>query len=276
MGESGRSLRLLAQRAIRARPRSPGLIRLAVFFLAACLPLACAGEPFAYVSNEKSGTVSVIDTQVDRVVAEIPAGGKPRGMAISRDGRRLYVSDQGANALRRAARTVTKTIDLGESPEGVSLSPDGSLIAAASELANSVVLIDASDEHVIGTVRTARKNPEQVAWSACMCRPRRDSQVDVIERGSRRQITSIPVARRPRGHRLHARRRARLHRVRLDSTIFVVNAVRHRVIGSIPGGQFSNGVTVSPDGERVYVSNGREASVSVIDARIAEHCRLRL
>jgi len=50
--------------------------------------------PFAYVPNEKSGTLSVIDTETDSVVAEIKAGDKPRGLAVSKDGKTLYVSDQ--------------------------------------------------------------------------------------------------------------------------------------------------------------------------------------
>ena len=36
--------------------------------------------PVAYVPNEKSGTISVIDTETDSVVAEIKAGDKPRGL----------------------------------------------------------------------------------------------------------------------------------------------------------------------------------------------------
>src|SRR5690242_4007667 len=45
--------------------------------------LACAGvgvacaQFFAYVPNEGSGTVSVIDTRGDRVVAQVAAGAKP-------------------------------------------------------------------------------------------------------------------------------------------------------------------------------------------------------
>jgi len=49
---------------------------------------------FAYVPNEGSGTISVIDTQTDTVVDEINIGGKPRGIAISPDGNTLYVSEQ--------------------------------------------------------------------------------------------------------------------------------------------------------------------------------------
>ena len=56
-------------------------------------------QPFAYSSDEGSGTVSVIDTATDRVTATITTGGKPRGIAASHDGKRLYVSDQTANGL---------------------------------------------------------------------------------------------------------------------------------------------------------------------------------
>ena len=46
-----------------------------------------AAAPFAYVPNEKSGTISVIDTDGDTVVRTIATGGKPRGIAVSPDGR---------------------------------------------------------------------------------------------------------------------------------------------------------------------------------------------
>ena len=39
--------------------------------------------------NEKSGTISVIDTATDRVTEEIKAGDRPRGIVLSRDGTRV-------------------------------------------------------------------------------------------------------------------------------------------------------------------------------------------
>ena len=42
---------------------------------------ALAG-PLAYVPNEKSATVSVIDTVNDRRLRDLPAGEKPRGIAV--------------------------------------------------------------------------------------------------------------------------------------------------------------------------------------------------
>src|SRR5215208_1267975 len=48
--------------------------------------------PVAYVSNEKDGTITVIDTQTDEVVSTINVGGRLRGIHLSRDGRKLYVA----------------------------------------------------------------------------------------------------------------------------------------------------------------------------------------
>src|SRR5450759_994865 len=53
--------------------------------------------PFTYVTNEKSVTISVIDTVSDTVVGEIRAGKKPRGAAFAGDGKTLFVHDQPNN-----------------------------------------------------------------------------------------------------------------------------------------------------------------------------------
>jgi YVTN family beta-propeller protein len=95
----------------------------ALFAFAASLSAALAAAPFAYVPNEGSGSVSVIDTERDAVVAEFAAGVKPRGIAVTADGKRLYVSDQPGNSLLvidTATRAIESRVDLGESPEGVS------------------------------------------------------------------------------------------------------------------------------------------------------------
>src|SRR5215472_11113229 len=45
-----------------------------------------------YVSNEKSGDVSVIDGASRTVIATIPVGKRPRGVRISPDGKMLFVA----------------------------------------------------------------------------------------------------------------------------------------------------------------------------------------
>ena len=64
------------------------LIRSSVFLLA-CACSSVQAAPFAYVPNEKSGSVSVIDTASGKPVRQIAAGKRPRGIAADPAGTRL-------------------------------------------------------------------------------------------------------------------------------------------------------------------------------------------
>jgi YVTN family beta-propeller protein len=46
----------------------------------------------AYITNATSNNVSVIDTATDMVIATIPVGSFPFGVAVSPDGRKVYVA----------------------------------------------------------------------------------------------------------------------------------------------------------------------------------------
>src|SRR5690606_6226881 len=66
--------------------------------LLAAFPAAAA--PLAYVSNERAGTVTVIDTATRKGLYTLRVGYRPRGIQISPDGARVYValSDTARNA----------------------------------------------------------------------------------------------------------------------------------------------------------------------------------
>src|SRR5262245_9510077 len=134
------------------------------FVLAA---MACATCPTlaatAYVPNEGSATISVIDTATDKVTATLRHGKKPPGIAISKDGARLFLSDQTGNALvvvDIAKDAIVATIPLGDSPEAIYLSPDGKLLSAAIEENDTVILIDTAALKVDRKIKMRGKNPE--------------------------------------------------------------------------------------------------------------------
>src|SRR5438128_8551578 len=73
--------------------------RIIAFFVAAALGLtAHAKSPsyFVYVSNERSGDVSVIDGTTDAVVVTFKVGKRPRGIHAAPDGKRLFVTLSGS------------------------------------------------------------------------------------------------------------------------------------------------------------------------------------
>jgi len=53
---------------------------------------ASARAQNAYITNQFSNTVSVIDTATDTVIATIPVGLTPFGVAVSPDGSKVYIT----------------------------------------------------------------------------------------------------------------------------------------------------------------------------------------
>ena len=110
------------------RERSPkrcGVNKLAFALSLACLfapALACAQN--AYITNAGDNTVSVIATATNTVVATIPVGALPLGIAITPEGSRAYVtsfSTLNVSVIDTATNTVVATIPVGGESSGVAI-----------------------------------------------------------------------------------------------------------------------------------------------------------
>ncbi len=63
-----------------------------VFVLIALLAPAVAGAQRLYASNEGGNSVTDIDLKTNTVIKTFPVGNRPRGIALSPDGKRAYVT----------------------------------------------------------------------------------------------------------------------------------------------------------------------------------------
>lgn len=87
----------------------------------------------AYVTNEDGNSVSVIDLRTRRILAAVRVGTAPRGVAISPDNRRVYVANNGGDAQRVGSVSaidtqtlrVVSTAGTIPSPENLAISADG-------------------------------------------------------------------------------------------------------------------------------------------------------
>jgi YVTN family beta-propeller protein len=111
------------------------------------------------------GSISVVDTEIGRVIAEIAAGRQPSGMAVSNDSRTVYVasSDDDTVLVLDAARgKVVRSLSLrpkedpgfGQIPTDVALSADGKTLYVACGGANAVAVVDLAENEVEGWVPT--------------------------------------------------------------------------------------------------------------------------
>jgi YVTN family beta-propeller protein len=100
-----------------------------------------------------SDTVSVIDTATNTVIATIPVGVAPSGVAITPDGSRVYVTNQNAasvSVIDRSTNTVIATVPVDFGPFGIAITNDGTRAYVASR--SAIDVIDTSTNTVVDTI----------------------------------------------------------------------------------------------------------------------------
>lgn len=213
-----------------------------------CFPVATFACREVIVSNERSRDLAVIDPAADKVIARIPVGGRPRGMALAPDREWLYVALNGRPTARRgvdeaalpptskqadgigvvelATRRLARTITGISDPERVALSADGERLFVASEDQGSVVMLDVRSGKTLARTAVGAE-PEGVDLSPGGIRvfvtSEAEGRVSILDANSATLVSQISVGLRPR------------------STAF------------------------SPDGLRAYVANKGSGSISVLD-----------
>src|SRR6266498_806668 len=161
------------------------VIRRFIFFFLVASGIVTRAEStdyFVYVSNERSGDISVIDGATDAVVATFKAGKRPRGIHAAPDGKRLFVTlsgsprmapgldenrapaDKTADGLGVIDTTEHKLIDswhIGSEPEQFAISKDGKFAFVANEDDASALIVDLDSGQSPGKVNVSEE-PEAV------------------------------------------------------------------------------------------------------------------
>ena len=106
----------------------------------------------------------MVETVFNRVIGVITLdefGGAPqplipRGIAVSPDGNRLYVTDGGGNRLfvidTTANHAIVSIVPVGKKPYGVAVSPDSQRVYVANQNDNTVSIVDGRSNAVIATI----------------------------------------------------------------------------------------------------------------------------
>ena len=134
--------------------------------------------PRVYFTNGPKNHVMVFDTATRSFAASIPVGGLPRGIAITPDGKTLYVANQASSSvfvIEVESLEVTDTIGIpgGGAPFGVAVTPDGaSVYVTSAEDSGRIFVIDTGTRSVVETIRAGTSTPkrcDQPGWDAGLC-----------------------------------------------------------------------------------------------------------
>jgi YVTN family beta-propeller protein/autotransporter-associated beta strand protein len=233
-------------------------------------------ESLVYVTNSNSNTVSLINTANNTVVATINVGANPLGVAVSPDGTRAYVTNNGlasnsVSVINTATNTVVTTINGFGLPSGVAISPDGTRAYVTNIGTNNVSVINTATNTVVATVPVGSV-PNAVAFSPDGTRAYVANNgslgtngVSVINTGTNAVVAIIDVGANPNGVAVSPDGTRAYVANTNGNSVSVINTADNTVVTTITGFNFPDGVVFSPDGTRAYVTNTNGGNVSVID-----------
>ena len=183
-------------------------------------------------SDHSADGIGVIDVQEKKIVKNLPSGSDPEQFAVSGDGTRLYISNEDtgeASIMNVGDGKVETSLKVGEEPEGVAITPDGKLFYVTCETGGEVFVIDAKKKSIVGQF-TVPGRPRNVAFTP-------DGALAFVPSETSGQIYVV------------------------DAKYKVVRTIK------LPPGSRPMDVKVSRDGKKLYSSNGRGGTVSVIDVK---------
>jgi YVTN family beta-propeller protein len=122
---------------------------------ASTTPAAAASHGVLWVTNSSTHMVAAFDATTGDVLATIPVGLTPTGIAVAKGAGKVYVADEGSDTvsvISKATMTRSATIPLpppfGRKPHHVSGSPDGRFIYVGELGANVVDVIDTATDQI--------------------------------------------------------------------------------------------------------------------------------
>jgi YVTN family beta-propeller protein len=240
-----------------------------LLLLIAALPIAIFAQPYAYVSNVSGNNVSVVNTANNTVVATIPVGASPNGVAVAPDGGLLYVACSGANTVNvisTASNSVIASIPVGASPMKLAVTPNGAQLYVVAQAVNQVNVIDTASKSVIANI-TVGSHPTRVAFSPDGTRGYvtnlYSGTVSIIDTNSRSVIGSFPTGSGPAD--IAVASNSRLYVSNQYSNTVTVHDLSGNLLATISGFLFPNAVAATPNGARVFATNGNGSTVSTID-----------
>jgi len=226
--------------------------------ICAALPSSAQTEiftgPFAYVTNQNGGTVTVIDTPTNTVVTTIAlcpdCGPEPAGLAVTPDGSRVYVANEGngtVSVISTSTNTVSATItlpnicDCSSSPIGVAITPDGSH-AYVTDPGNAAIDVIDTNPGDVGTFNT-------VTMSITATTITSPFSIAITTNGAYVYATEfLPDSEG------------------ITTNVNMISTATNAVVATIGVGNDPSGVAVTPNGSSVYVTNNASGTVSVFAA----------
>src|ERR1043166_9277947 len=200
-----------------------------------------------FVSNERSGDVTIIDGNRDEVVATFPVGKRPRGIQATPNGQPLF------GALSGSPR-MAPGLDESRAP--------------ADKRADGLGVIDPSEHRLIDRWHVG-SDPEQFAISKdgkfAFIANEDDASALIVDLDSGQSRGKVKVSEEPEGVGVNPQNGEVYVTCEEKGEVFVINPDKQRVVAKIETGGRPRSIAFLPNGSRAYVACENGGYVAVID-----------
>jgi YVTN family beta-propeller protein len=191
---------------------------------------ASGASTYAYVTNSRANTVSVIDQSTLTVTNEIPVGERPVGLWPAPDGSAVYVANQIGGTLSRidvTSLSVTATVPVGTRPTAVGGARNGSFVYVSREGPTSGIVV---------------LNTQTLAASAFI--PTDSIPADLVVTRDGAQLYAPAY---------------------FDGTVHEISTADNSVLRTLSVGANPLATTLTPDESRLWVPTFSDDEVAVVD-----------
>jgi len=250
-----------------------------------------------YVTNEAESTLDVADLKTLKVIKSIPLTNHPNNVAVSKDGKRVYVAIvAGAGAIDvidTATLARVKSIRTEGGIHNTYVTPDGKFVVAGSIPGKKVIVIDQKTEEVVWSVPT-RDGVRPMAFDTNADGSTKRIFVQLSnfngfltidfathQLGPDIKLPDVPAAERVTeglqgapAHGLAVTPDGKTLGVlsKMNTKVYFYSLPDLKLVSESKVGHHPDWLTFTPDGKRVYVANAGSNSVSVVD--VATHKEL--
>jgi YVTN family beta-propeller protein len=292
------------------------LFTAAVVFLAQ--PLSAANHPILLVLNRDANSLMFVNAKTHQIMEEVRVGQKPRELAVTPDGKTVFVSNAGDN------RNFISVVDVDQMkevrriqqrtywrPNGIAVSRDGSKLYVTFQGSRTAVEFDLSTDKILRTFPTRQKGTHTLAVTpddkylytansvsrnvsifdlktgrrirhvkaaqACEgigIKPdgsevwvanRGENTITIINTSDNRFYKKIECGEHPKRIKFTPNGKSAVVTCPNSNVVRLIDTATYEIIENIKTGNAPAGLAMDPDGKRIYVSEVRDDMVSIFE-----------
>jgi YVTN family beta-propeller protein len=226
-------------------------------------------------ADKAADGIGVLDVAAKKLTGKLKAGSDPEEFALSKDGRRIYISNEdtkSATVIGIASAKVEHIIPVGSEPEGVSTAPDGKRFYVTCEAGGDIYVIDTRSYSVTAHFKVNGR-PRSVAFLSAggigFIPSESAGELNVIDTIDAKvsKTIALPPGSRPMSVKLSPDEKRLYVSNGRAGTISVFDTHSYDLLDTIKVGTRPWGIAVSPDGKFLFSANGPSNDVSVVDLK---------